>query len=114
MITYSCIVIIVNVEILNATNNHTLIGSLVFFLSIAGFVMSYYIMNQINRIDELYHTFFWFAHNPLTYFVIVFVIGSVNIYQKAVFIISKLKDIYMEINLRMKLLRSKEIVPIDE
>ena len=104
VIVYVCVILIANVEILNATNNHTWIGFLILIFSIGSFFATYFILNEIDNIDELYRTYGYFKGNPLTYLVIFFVIGMVSIYQKVIFVTSKLKNIYKVINTRKKLL----------
>lgn len=60
----------------------------------------YYIESLIEHIDELYTTFNYMWVTPQTYFVIIFICLTVIIYQKVIYVLSKLKDIYTEINTR--------------
>lgn len=74
------------------------------FLSVIFFFLVYYIENRVSDIDELFHTFTFIWTTPLFYVLILFIVITVCIYQKMVFLGSKIKDIYKEINMRKKLI----------
>jgi hypothetical protein len=77
-------------------------------MSIGTFFLVYAVESEIRKIDELYKTFNYMWVTPQTYFVIIFIVITVIIYQKVVYVLSKLKDIYTEINTRKALLEAAQ------
>lgn len=82
---YGMVVIMANIKVWSATNNHTIYSNLVIFGSIASFYMVVYIMGQIKIFHFLFGLFSHAMAMPQFYFICVFFLISTAFTERLLF-----------------------------
>lgn len=84
-LTYSGVVILANITILYASNNHTIWSILIILLSIWLFFFYFWFETILPFIPELYQVFFFTSQSEQLFFYLFFLLGTILIAEMIVY-----------------------------